>query len=113
MNLFTSKLLNEMNRDEIIDIILNTGTQKYLKGDINDASIEELIKVASITYTGEKEKGMVNFFFYLGLILFAMFIISIIRAHWTQAIIELVIAVLAFAASSFLHIRKGIKSIKK
>jgi hypothetical protein len=114
MKLFNSKSLNEMGRDELIDIILDTGTQKYLKGDINEASIEELKKIASITHVGEKGmKGMAKFFFYFGLILFIMFIISLIRAHWTQAIIELIIVVLVFATSSFSHVRKGIKSIKK
>ena len=114
MKLFNSKPLNEINRNELIDIILDTGTQKYLKGDVNDVSIEELKKVASITHAGEKGmKGAAKFFFYLGLILFVMFIISLIRAHWTQAVIELVIGILAFATSSFLHIKRGIKSIKK
>ena len=114
MKLFNSKSLNEMSRDELVDIILNTGTQKYLENDIDNASIEDLKKVASITHVDEKGmKGVAKFFFYLGLILFAMFIISLIRAHWTQAIIELVITIFAFAASSFFHVGKGIKSIKK
>lgn len=114
MKLFNSKSLDEMSRDELIDIIQNTGTQKYLESDINNAPIEELKKIASITHAGEKRmKGMAKFFFYFGLILFFMFIISLIRAHWTQAIVELIIAILAFAVSSFSHIRKGIKSIKR
>lgn len=114
MKLFNSKPLIEMSRDEIIDIILNTGTQKHLKEDINNASLEELIKVASITHAGDKGmQGMAKVFFYLGLILFALFIVSIFRAHWMQAVIELIIAVLSFAASSLLHIRRGIKSTKK
>lgn len=112
--MFNSKSLNEMSREKLVDIIINTGTQKYLKDNIDEASIEELRKVASITHADEKGmKGLAKFFFYLGLILFVMFIISIIRAHWTQAIIELVIAILAFATSSFSHIRKGIKSVKE
>jgi len=114
MKMFNSKSLNEMSREELVDIIINTGTQKYLKGSIDEASIEELKKVVSITHAGEKGmKGLAKFFFYLGLILFVMFVISIIRAHWTQATIELVIAIFAFASSSFSHIRKGIKSVKK
>jgi len=114
MKYFNSKSLNEMGRNELIEIITNTGTQKYLKNDINTTSIEELKKVASITHVGENGmKGIAKFFFYLGLVLFAMFIISIIRAHWTQAVAELIIAVLAFAASSFSHVRKGLKSVKE
>ncbi len=74
MKMFNSKSFNEMSRGELIDIILNTGTQKYLKEDITDASIEELRKVASITHAGENGmKGVAKFFFYLGLILFTMF----------------------------------------
>lgn len=113
MKLFNSKSLEEMNRDELIDIILSTGTEKYLKDNINNALIEDLRKVASITHVDEKGMtGGAKFFFFLGLILSAMFIISLIRAHWTQSIIELIIAVFSFGTSSFLHTRKGIKSIK-
>jgi len=113
MKLFNSKSLAEMNRDELIDIILSTGTEKHLKDNINNASVEDLRKIASITYVGEKGMtGKAKFFFFLGLILFAMFLISLIRTHWTQSIVELIIAVFSFSISSFLHIRKGIKSTK-
>lgn len=114
MKLSNYKSLNEMDRNELIDTILKTGTEKYLKCDINSATIEDLRKVASITHVGEKGMtGLAKFFFFFGTILFIMFVISLIRTHWVQSVVELIIAIFAFAASSFLHIRKGKKLIKE
>ena len=104
--------LSDHNRNELIDIILKSRTEKYLDGDINSASIEDLRKVASITHVGEKGMtGLAKFFFFFGIILFGTFIVSLFRTHWMQSIVELAIAIFAFGTSSFLHVRKGKKLI--
>lgn len=115
MKLFNSKPLNKMSRDELVDLILSTGIEKYLKSDIKDASTEELKKVASIARTDEFKKmgGVAKFFFYLGLISSFMFVVSLIRTHFVQSIFELIVAILSFIVSTFLQIKKGIKSVKE
>lgn len=107
------KFLEKMSREELIEVIGKTGTEKYLDCNIQDASIEDLRKVASIVTTDKRGMtGLAKLFFVIGLVLLFMFVISIIRAHWVQSIVELIIAIISLSLSSILHIGKGIKSLK-